>query len=71
MYEGRKKMREASDIRSEIAMTTTAVAALSEELRDGWGNEGGVGEEDDCRRGRQEKGAKLRTDRQSSLCSSE
>ena len=39
-------MREASDIRSEIAMTTTAVAALSEELRDGWGNEGGVGEED-------------------------
>ena len=64
-------MREASDIRSEIAMTTTAVAALSEELRDGWGNEGGVVGEDDGRRGRQEKGAKLRTDRQSSLCSSE
>ena len=46
-------MREASDIRSEIAMTTTAVAAaLSEELRDGWGNEGGVGvREDDGREG--------------------
>ena len=44
-------MREASDIRSEIAMTTTAVAALSEELRDGWGNEGGVVEEDDGRQG--------------------